>query len=336
MPLKLSRRHGSPNWYIRGAVRRIVVDESTGTADRKIAEEIRIKREAEILQESIHGPKVTANFLAAAVDYMEGGGERRYLKRLIEHFGAMPLMRIDQAAIDRAARALCPDAAPATVNRQVHTPISAVLKHAHKRGMCELRHIERPRQPKGRVRWLTSEEAERLIAACSPHMRPLVIFLFYTGARLGEALFLDWRQLDLKTRQVQFLDTKNGEDRGVPLHERLVAELSALPHREGAVFRRPDGQPYADNRGSGSPIKTGFKAACRRAGILNFSPHDCRHTWATWYYAATRDLIGLMMLGGWGDERMVRRYTHVNVSHLAASIATLPWGKDGERFLASA
>jgi hypothetical protein len=49
-----------------------------------------------------------------------------------------------------------------------------------------------------------------------------------------------------------------------------------------------------------------------------------------WYYAATRDLIGLMELGGWGDERMVRRYAHMNVSHLAASIAALPWRKGGE------
>jgi integrase len=261
---------------------------------------------------------------------LEGGGERRYLKRLVDHFGTTPLASIDQAAIDRAAKLLRPDAGPATVNRQIHTPISAVLKHAHKRGLCELRHIERPQQPKGRVRWLTPAEAERLIAACSSHMRPLVIFLLYTGARLSEALYLPWRQVDLESQQVRFLDTKNGEDRGVPLHPRVVAELVKLPNRDLTVFRRPDGEPYSERRGNGSPIKTGFKAACRRAGITDFSPHDCRHTWATWYYAATRDLAGLMELGGWGDERMVLRYAHVNVSHLAASIATLPWGKAGD------
>ncbi len=327
--IKLVRRHGSPRWYLRGTVRGVTVDESTGVADRKIAEEIRAKREWQLLQQSIHGAKATATFLEAAVAYMEGGGERRYLKRLIGHFGTKPLTSIDQAAIDRAAKVLRPNVSPATENRQIHTPISAVLKHAHKRGLCELRHIERPRQPKGRVRWLAPAEADRLIAACSPHMRPLVIFLFYTGARLSEALYLAWRQVDLDAQQVRFLDTKNGEDRGVPLHPRVLAVLAKLPHREGAVFRRPDGQPYCESHGSGSPIKTGFKAACRRAGISDFSPHDCRHTWATWYYAATRDIIGLMELGGWSDERMVLRYAHVNVSHLAASIAALPWGKSG-------
>jgi integrase len=325
MPLKLLRRHGSPNWYVRGTVRGIVVDESTGVADRTIAEEIRAKREWDLLQQSIHGAKVTATFLEAAVAYMEAGGERRYLKRLVDHFGTRSLASINQAAIDHAAKVLCPNVAPATVNRQVYTPASAILKHAHKRGLVELRHIERPRQPKGRVRWLTPAEADRLVHACSPHMRPLVIFLFYTGARLSEALYLDWRQVDLDLQQVRFLDTKNGEDRGVPLHPRVLAELRRLPKREGMVFRRPDGQPYRERPGSGSPIKTGFNAACRRAGISDFSPHDCRHTWATWYYAATRDLVGLMKLGGWGDERMVLRYAHMNVSHLSASIAALPW-----------
>jgi integrase len=56
-------------------------------------------------------------------------------------------------------------------------------------------------------------------------------FLLYTGARVSEALYLDWRQVDLARREVQFLNTKNGESRGVPLHPRLVEALSALPHR---------------------------------------------------------------------------------------------------------
>lgn len=61
--LKLIRRHSSPNWYVRGTVRSITVDESTGVADRKIAETIRAKREWELIQRSIHGTKATATFL---------------------------------------------------------------------------------------------------------------------------------------------------------------------------------------------------------------------------------------------------------------------------------
>ena len=96
------------------------------------------------------------------------------------------------------------------------------------------------------------------------------------------------------------------------------------------MFRRPDGEGYAKKRDGGGQIKTAFKAACRRASISNFTPHDCRHTWATWYYAANRDLTALMHLGGWKSEKMVLRYAHMNVGHLAASIAALPWEKSGK------
>ena len=70
MPLKLVKgRHGSPNWSMRGSVRGITVDETTGTHDRARAEEIRIKREAELLDRSIHGIRKTATFLKASVMY---------------------------------------------------------------------------------------------------------------------------------------------------------------------------------------------------------------------------------------------------------------------------
>lgn len=330
MPLKLYRKRGSPNWYIRGTVRGITVDESSKVAAKSDAETIRARREWECLQASIFGRKTTRTFLEAAVAYMEAGGERRFLAPLIKHFGTTPLSDIDQTAIDRAAKILYPSGKSSTLNRQVYTPVSAVLKFAAKRGMCEFRQIDRPRQPKGRVRWLAPAEADRLIEACSTHLKPLIIFLFYTGCRLSEGLYLDWAQIDLKRAEVQFLETKNGEARGVPLHPRTIAALKALPHRNGAVFRRPDGEPYARKNDGGGQIKTAFNGACRRAAIVDFSPHDCRHTWATWHYAANRDLVSLMHLGGWQSEKMVLRYAHMNVGHLSKSIAALPWENSGK------
>ena len=45
----------SPHWIIRGTVRGIRVEESSGTGDKRVAEEIRAKREAQILAESVYG-----------------------------------------------------------------------------------------------------------------------------------------------------------------------------------------------------------------------------------------------------------------------------------------
>jgi integrase len=336
MPIRLVRRCKSPNWIIRGTLRGVRIEESTGTDNKKIAEEIRAKREAEILAQSVYGRRATATFAEAALNYLENGGNKRFLDRVIRHFGTTPLAKIDQDAIDRGARGVYPNVSGATRDRQFYTPASAVIKHAAKRGWCSQIIMERPEKPPGRARWITPEEAERLIAACNEALRVLVIFLLYTGARIGEALWLDWRDVDLVRGHVTFpvnpqegRRTKNNEARGVPLHPRVRAALANLPHRDSEVFRRLDGRPYErlreNDTSAGDRIKKGFAGACKRAGIKNFTPHDCRHTWATWHYAKNRDLLALQRLGGWKTLAMVTRYAHVNVGELAHTIDNLPW-----------
>jgi integrase len=335
VPLKLVKRPKSPNWIIRGSLRRVRVEESTGTSNKNFAEEIRAKREAEILTEGVYGKLATMTFAHAAVSYLENGGSGKFLRYVLEYFGTRPLSQIDQEAIDRGARKLFPNASAATRNRQFYTPTSAVLHHAARRKWCPAPLIERPHGGKERVRWLNIEEANRLLDHASDHFRPLLVFLFYTGARVGEALWLDWRDLDLDSAHVTFRRTKNGEARGVPLHPRLLAKLRTLPHHEGRVFRRPDGNPYqrptdGSDVSAGSRISTAFRGACRRAGITDFHPHDCRHTWAPWHYAANRDLGALQRLGGWKSVRMVMRYAHINVAELSHTIDRLPGGNFGE------
>jgi integrase len=342
MPIRIVRRPKSPNWIIRGTLRGVRVEESTGTDNKKIAEEIRAKREAEILAQSIYGRRATATFAEAALSYLENGGDKRFLEKVIRHFGTTPLAKVDQDAIDVGARKVYPNTSAATRNRQFYTPASAVIKHAAKRGWCPQVVLERPEMPPGRVRWLWPEEAERLIDACGDHLRPLIIFLLYIGARIGEAIWLDWRDVDLKRSHVTFpvepgRRTKNNEPRGVPLHPRVRAVLANLPHRDGEVFRRGDGEPYErlrddeNDTSAGSRIKKAFAAACKRAGIKNFTPHDCRHTWATWHYAKNRDLLALQRLGGWKTLSMVMRYAHVNVGELAYTINKLPSPDAGEK-----
>ena len=322
MALKLIKRHGSPIWYMRGTVRGQTVDASTKTADKAQAEQVLALTAHRLFAGSV-GVKVPASFREAAAGYVRGGGDDKYLPRLVEHFGARALAEIGQAEVEDAARVLYPDAAPSTINRQVFTPVSAVLTHAAKRRLCDKPAFDRPEQPRGRVRWLTHEEADRLIENAAEHLQPLLTFLLFTGCRVGEAMALDWRDVDLDRAHATFLETKNGERRGIPLHAKALLSLADLPHRSGAVFRRPDGMAYAEREDSGGQIKTGFATACRRAGILEFHPHDCRHTWATWHYAANRDLVALMRLGGWKSMSMVLRYAHIDASDLAPGVAKI-------------
>ncbi|MGX9389608.1 tyrosine-type recombinase/integrase [Nitrobacteraceae bacterium UC4449_H16] len=328
--LKLTERHGSSYYYLRGTVRGISIDESTGIArgNKKAAEEYKVIREREVLEESIHGKRAVATFSQAALSYIENGGSKRFLEPILKHFGTTKLAKIGQAEIDKCARTIYPTQSLSTLNRQAYTPISAVIKHAARRGWCTFFKIERPVYDDTHVRWINSDEANTLIEKCSLALRPLVIFLLYTGARCGEALWLEWKDVDLERRHVQFIDTKNGTSRGVPLHQRAVEALTkAKGNHPLYVFTKATGEPYRmldDEKpadiSAGDRIKNGFAGACKRAGLVDFTPHDCRHTWATWHYQANRDLGALQRLGGWKTLSMVLRYAHTNVAELDQTI----------------
>ena len=126
--------------------------------------------------------------------------------------------------------------------------------------------------------------------------------LHWRSHRRGALARLAMRRFGART--CLFSKTKNGRARGVPLHRDLMATLGNSAHRDGEVFRRPDGKLYARPCGAsdvsaGSKIGTAFQGAVTRAGIVDFHVHDCRHTWATWHFAKHHDLIAPQNLGGW-------------------------------------
>ena len=90
MSLRLVKRPRSPNWIMRGSIRGMRLEESTGTADRSRAEEIRAKREAEFHTEFIYGKKATVTFAHAVQSYLENGGSRRFLAPILNYFKIIP------------------------------------------------------------------------------------------------------------------------------------------------------------------------------------------------------------------------------------------------------
>ncbi|MEE8607161.1 MAG: site-specific integrase [Nitrospiraceae bacterium] len=229
----------------------------------------------------------------------------------------MALDEIDQAVLDDAAERLYPSAATSTINRNFLTPVASVLHYAARRGMCPWLRIQKRTEPRGRVRWATPEEAEALIHASPDRLRPLVVFLFVTGARLGEALRLDWTDVDLGARHIVLRDTKNRETYGVYMHERAFHELAKLSRREGPVFG------YVNRWG----VYRDWAGTCEKAKITDFTPHDCRHTYATWLRKfGGRDLKALMDLGRWKDYKSVVRYAHVSSDEQKEAIDGLPIG----------
>ncbi len=63
-------------------------------------------------------------------------------------------------------------------------------------------------------------------------------------------------------------------------------------------------------------IRTGFEAACRRAGIADFRFHDLRHTFASWSVQGGMDLYRLARILGHKDTQMTIRYGHLATEDL--------------------
>lgn len=336
--LKVVSRQGRAALYLRGTVRGVSIFESLGTDDRALAEEARAAREAELYRGAIHGFRNAMTFAGAALSYIQtvkpGRDTLAAVGKLAQHFGPTILCgAVDQARIDAAGRVLCrATAKPATIQRTVTTPVAAVLNHAARRGWCDPPRFERAKAGGKRTDWMTPAEAEAMIEVAAEHLKPLLTFLFCTGARLGEALALDWANVDLQHGRAVLRDTKNGDDRVLDLPPRAVAALASLVlAREGSVFRHRGATAYrrrgaASAPGYGGQIKRGWATAARLAEIKRHThPHIARHSWASWHYAAYRDLLRLRTDGGWRTVAMCERYAKLAPEGIGAEALAF-WG----------
>src|SRR5262245_2852258 len=320
MPLKLvpPRKGKSSFWSVRGTYLGVYVDRTTKAGKKNVAIQVLKKIEREIERGEFAQP-AELTFAAAALAYMEGGGERTYLRKLLEHFKLTPVTNLDQAAIDAAAVSLYPNGSAATRKRQVYTPVSAVLRHVGHR--LDLR---RPRGSGGTKQtvWLWPEQAFALFKEAekiNAEFATLLIVLCYTGMRLGEALNLRWENVRLNEGFAYVPDTKNDEPRAVFLPQLVVERMGTLERRAmGRVFR------FAKSGHLYNLLKTAsFKSGVELPGRSAF--HIFRHTYATWMRRETGlDTKGLVATGAWKDRKSADRYEHVVVSEEARKAALLP------------
>ena len=339
MPLRIvpPREGRSQNYRVRGTHLGTKIDASARTADKKLAEKERRRIESEI-ESGRFAERAGPDFLTAAISYLEAGGEARFVAPLSAHFGAMPLAELDQAAIDRAAVALYPNATPATRNRQVYTVVSAILKHA---GVEKA--LKRPKGARGRRRphFLTPDQANALIAAADgvqPRFGALLTFLFGTGCRLSEALRLRWDDVSLADARAVIGRTKNGKPRVAHLPPVVVAVLANLGDvaQSGRASRKlVAGSTPAVARvfrlTKCGRIYTWLDEAARRAGVVipdGVAFHVCRHTYGQMMrrYGGL-DTSGLVATGAWDSHEGARVYEHVDASEEARKADLLPIGK---------
>jgi integrase len=157
-------------------------------------------------------------------------------------------------------------------------------------------------------------ERERLIAACSPHLRVVVEVALETCCRKGELLSLQWSQVDFERNEL-FLPaekTKSDKDRWVPMTARARALLDMRKTGPDGQDRKPTEYVFGNEVGEqiGS-IKTAWRAACRRAGIKGLHFHDLRREAAS------------TLLEGHVSENVVQEILgHADISTTSTYLAT--------------
>ncbi len=326
MPLRIVTRKDTGTLWIMGTIHPAGSKEGyrirqrAGSDSEADAREEAAAIEREILRNHHLGQRpVQRGFSQAVSSYLShttrSVGTVALIDRLHRHFGNIPLRKIGQEAVDEAREVLFKrDASPGTVKRNLYVPLRAILMHASRRGWCDHPHFDLPKEPKGRTAFLLPDQAESLIQE-GRHIAPLIRFLLCTGCRLGETLEMEWPQVDLGGARVRLWadQTKGRQERVVKLNPAATAALASLPGREGAVFRTHKGEPYrsTSESGYGGQIKTAWERACKDGGLKNYTPHDLRHTWASWHHAVHRDLLLLKQDGGWSSVTLVERYAHL-------------------------
>ncbi|POP46878.1 integrase [Superficieibacter electus] len=176
-----------------------------------------------------------------------------------------------------------------------------------------------------RIRWLTRDEAERLIECMPESIKPVVIFALATGLRRSNILDLEWQQVDMQ-RKVAWVNPENakaGKAIGVALNDTACRVLrNQIGKSKRLVFvhtkpkHRPDGTLTPAVRKMRVDDNQAWNIGLKKAGIEDFRFHDLRHTWASWLIQSGVPLSVLQEMGGWESIEMVRRYAHLAPNHL--------------------
>lgn len=317
------------------------VRQPTGTSDLKEAKAIEAKCKLEAFQAKQWGKQPSRTFdelmlayLKATEDEKRSAERDKYsAKHLYQFFTGRQLEMLKGSDIRSYIEARKSEgAAQGTVNREIGL-FSSAINYARNEWDWEIPNPvmgKRLREPEGRIRWLTKEEAAQLIKAAetdprATHLPDLIRLAVNTGMRKGEMLGLEWRRVDLKANLVHLgaEHTKAGKRRSVPLNDEA---RSALLSRANFRAKYCPASPWVFTNRKGERIesvKTSFSSACENAGIEDFTVHDLRHTCAAWLVSAGASLIEVRDLLGHSTIRMTERYAHLAPDNVRNAVARL-------------
>jgi len=295
------KRKGSDVWQFEFTVDGVRYRRSSKTSDRRLAEDIAIKAEDRVRRAAVHGAEAVLTFPEAVAEYVNDGKSGRFTAPLIRHFRKWKMKDITGPEIRKAAKIIYPDASPSTWNRQVITPMRAIINHVAEAKRLPKISVTRfkeetKRRPAGNTDWLKafSKTARKLNM---PETAALARFLFETATRVSEACRLTWDDVDLQLG-VAYLEKTKTVPRKVFLTRAMVIDLANIrslhPTR---VF-------VAANR---STVKKRIDKVIKEAGLVRLTSHELgRHGFATEMIVRNGvDIATTADHGGWKSRRLL-------------------------------
>jgi len=334
--MSLFKRKDSPYWWVKITHNgRRPIQESTGTTDKAKAQEYHDKLKASLWDQERLGVKPRYSWQDAVIRYLaETSGkatqetDKTHLRWLDPYLNGLMLDEINRDLLEKVmAKRIAGKVANSTVNRTMEI-VRAVLRKAafDWEWLDRVPKVRMLPEPKRRIRWITKDEAERLIKVLPDHLAAMVRFSLETGLRRANVTGLQWSQVDL-VRRTAWIHPDQAKARkaiAVPLSVNAVNVIrEQIGKHPTHVFS------YHGNTIIQVNTKT-WRAALVKVGIKEFRWHDLRHTWASWHVQAGTPLHVLQELGGWECVEMVRKYAHFSSQHLTEYVDRLSMIQAGE------
>lgn len=274
---------------------------------------------------------------ATSTAYTRRNQWRKYLAPV---FGQLQISAVTRAHCQRFVDGLVTSGLKPHTVRGIHALLSKMLRHAEQDGIIPRNPstgLRLPRTTREHHATWSAAEVQRFLAGTVAHPdHALYYILLTTGVRIGEAIALSWRAVDLDRGTVTISDTlrrtstsrfdiapgtKTHRGRTLPLTPGCLRALHV--HRERQVHQRR-AAPSWDIRNlvftndQGGPLdqvvlRRRLDVAIRDHGLPRLTPHGFRHTCATMLLVeGVHPRIVQDLLGHTTVALTMERYSHVS------------------------
>jgi integrase len=263
-------------------------------------------------------PDTIHNYWEEVVKFQKSGDVTRYLlNQFIVYFPENRIIDMTTSVIKKYKDKRLKSVKPDTVRKELLL-LKRIFEYSINEWQIHLPKgnpvlpISLPKKSKSRERRLELGEYHRLIQEAKKYgslIEDIIDFAIETGMRRGEIVKLSSSNLNISKRTILILDTKNGDNRLVPLSTKALTILLKQDLQVGKIFNI-----------KGGSVSQAFGRITRRANLIDLRFHDLRHECASRLFEKGLQIMEVAAITGHKDLSMLKKYTHLRAEDLAKKL----------------